>query len=64
MENPRLAKDQIVAIPTVVRKLIRIPRRSHHSASLELTRFRGHFPMLVEREVHDAPQSRRIPAGI
>lgn len=31
---------------------------------LELTRFRGHFPMLVEREVHDAPQSRCIPAGI
>jgi fermentation-respiration switch protein FrsA (DUF1100 family) len=31
---------------------------------LELTRFRGHFPMLDEREVHDAPQSRCIPAGI
>jgi transposase len=31
---------------------------------LELTRFRGHFSMLAEREVHDVPQSRCIPTGI
>ena len=29
---------------------------------LELTRFRGHFSMLCWKEVHDAPQSFRIPA--
>ena len=31
---------------------------------VELTRFRGHFPLLVEREVYDASSSRCIPAGI
>ena len=33
-------------------------------AGLELTRFRGHFSILALREVHDAPQSPCICAGI
>ena len=39
-------------------------RNTSYVARLGLTRFRGHFPMLVEREAHDAPQSRCIPAGV
>jgi 3-oxoacyl-[acyl-carrier protein] reductase len=39
-------------------------RERKAEAEVELTRFRGHISMLVLKEVHDAPQSPCLPAGI
>lgn len=51
-------------IPRIDFKIIGAQDVSFQHLIMELTRFRGHFSMLVEREIHDAPRSSRVPAGI